>query len=92
MKIQPIKIFTNSYCNKARQENNSVSTIAYNTNQNKQLSNNFYFPVNFTSSKKRTFSTDKKNLAEKSGDFVISKLSDIPCPACGKKNAQSNKI
>ena len=49
------------------------------------LNSNFYYPVSFKARKPRTFSTDKRKLAEKSGDFYIAKYNDIPCPACGKK-------
>ena len=56
------------------------------------ISNVFYYPVSFSSSKARTFSTDKKRLAEKSGDFKISRYNDIPCPACGKKMLNVSKF
>ena len=49
------------------------------------------YHVSFTS-KPRTNSTDKRRLAEKSGDFRISKFSDIPCPACGKKMLNLSKF
>ena len=49
-----------------------------------QLSNVFYYPVNFEGSK-RTFSTSKRKLAEKSGDFYVARFNNLPCPACGKK-------
>ncbi|MCD7879158.1 MAG: hypothetical protein LUG16_04405 [Candidatus Gastranaerophilales bacterium] len=39
--------------------------------------------VGFTSA--RTFSTDKSELAEKSGNFIPSKIDGLTCPACGKK-------
>lgn len=53
----------------------------------------FYYPVSFTAKQKREFSTDKKALAEKSGDFVISRVcNDITCPACGKKMINKTKF
>ena len=56
------------------------------------ISNAYYFPVSFSSAKVRTYSTDKKRLAEKSGDFRISRYNDIPCPACGKKMLNLSKF
>ncbi|MBQ9244738.1 hypothetical protein IJ182_00555 [bacterium] len=56
-----------------------------------KLNNTNKSDINFNSRKARTFSTDKRKLAEKSGDFYIARFSDIPCPACGKKMLNLNK-
>jgi hypothetical protein len=61
-------------------------------NAQNSINNAFYYPVSFSSSKPRTYSTDKRRLAEKSGDFKISRYNDIPCPACGKKMLNVNKF
>lgn len=59
----------------------------------KELSNVFYYPVSFTAKQARTNSTSKPKLAEKSGDFAISRIAtDIPCPACGKKMISKSKF
>ena len=68
------------------QENKPVNT------GDGQLSNVFYYPLNFTSSKRRTYSSDLRRLKEKSGDFQISRFNDIPCPACGKKMINLNRF
>lgn len=54
--------------------------------QIKELSNVFYYPLSFTGKVRpeRTVSTSRHNLKEFSGDFVVSKLNDVPCPACGR--------
>ena len=93
MKIQPISTYQNTYCNKAmKQDNKIVSSSKAVQTSSTLLSNTYYLPINFTSSRKRTYSTDKKNLAEKSGNFAVSRCSDIPCPACGKKMLNQTKF
>ncbi len=97
MKIQPIIYNSNIYknCGLSQKETGSMNSLKNNDcAAQKKLSNYYYMPVNFKSAK-RTNETDKKKLAEKSGNFAISKFSDIPCPACGKKmlnNLKFNQI
>ena len=93
MKIQPVTSFKSFYSNRANKPN-SLSASITNTIESpiNGLSSTYYLPVNFTSSKRRTYSTDKKHIAEKSGDFAISKLCDIPCPSCGKKMLNQTKF
>ena len=93
MKIQPITVFKSYYTNRSNKPNDfSMASTNTNGSSINQLSNTYYLPVSFTSSKKRTYSTDRKNIAEKSGNFAVSKLSDIPCPACGKKMLNQAKF
>ncbi len=93
MKIQPVTSFKSFYSNRVNKPNNLPAPI---TNAIESpintLSSTYYLPVNFTSSKKRTYSTDKKHIAEKSGDFAVSKLCDITCPSCGKKMLNQTKF
>lgn len=49
-----------------------------------------HYPVSF--SKSRKFSTDKKRIAEKSGNFYICRYDGTPCPACGKKMMNLSKF
>lgn len=93
MKIQPIILSKSYYANRSNKPNDfSMASTNTNSSSINQLSNTYYLPVSFTSSKKRTYSTDRKNIAEKSGNFAVSKLSDIPCPACGKKMLNQAKF
>lgn len=54
--------------------------------------NRKYNPISFSSGQKRTFSSENKKLAEKSGNFAICRFSDITCPACGKKMLNQSKF
>ena len=100
MKIAPVKNLINSGVNshvtnlfqgryQAFENGISYAQINYKWHD---ITNAFYYPVSFSSSKERTYSTDKRRLAEKSGDFKISRYNDIPCPACGKKMLNVNKF
>lgn len=87
MKIQPITYFRNQI--NINQSPNKISTQVVDNNkyvQTNEITNFFYFPISF-SSKTRTHGADssKRKLAEKSGNFAISKIGDITCPSCGKK-------
>lgn len=91
MKINPVLNSIYSYGNVSLKSQNVSNPTKDNFNaQNssnpiKELSNVYYLPVSFTSSQNRTVSTSKTRLKEYSGDFLVSKMNDIPCPACGKK-------
>ncbi len=79
--------------NKERSLKNNNSTTARSVNTyitDMKAYNAFYYPVNFTSSKERTFSSDNRKLKEKTGDFQVLRFNNIPCPACGKKMANWN--
>ncbi len=80
----------NNRIQKNEKEVSNVRNIAENKDC-VQFSNAFYYPLNFTSSKRRTYSSDLKRLKEKSGDFQVSRFNDIPCPACGKKMINLNR-
>lgn len=91
MRIQPINysINTKTFGN----INNSAAVCAAmpdNTNK-AAISNVFYYPVNFTAHE-RTFQSLKPKLKERSGDFVICRFPDLPCPACGKKMLNKSKF
>lgn len=85
MKINPVisslNFYKGSYV-KPQVAQNPVN--ASQLQQIKELSNVFYYPLSFTGSE-RTVSSSKHNLKEYSGDFLVSKFNDVPCPACGKK-------
>ncbi len=49
-----------------------------------EISNVYYYPINFKS-EPRTYSSDNKKLQSKTYDFKICRIPDVPCPACGKK-------
>ena len=95
MKIQPITCY--SYSGKKIQPENKYF-LSGKCNAEKNNPAEFIFPgfiynnISFTSSTKRTNGTDKKNLAEKSGDFAICRFPDITCPSCGKKMLTKNQI
>ena len=82
MRIQPVSFQYNNWAIGKSVKSNSYNQVR--DFKSAELSNVFYYPVNFTSRKKRTHETTKPHLAEKSGNFLLSKISDIPCPACGK--------
>lgn len=76
--------YVKSYTNNKKQ-NNVKNTFISEPKKLKELSNVFYYPVNFSSKTPRIYSPGNRKLAEESGSFKISKLNGIPCPACGKK-------
>ncbi len=82
MRIQPV-FLQNSYQTKGKITKNNTPNQMQDFKL-AEISNAFYYPVNFTSRKKRTHETTIPKLAERSGNFILSKISDIPCPACGK--------
>ena len=84
MKITPIT-YSQVVTNKVLSNNTNIPVCANRHKQITQLSNAFYYPVNFSGKTKRTYESDKPKLKERSGDFTVCKISDIPCPACGKK-------
>ena len=86
MKIQPISFFSSVYKNNGK-KNNNISNLVNDsqTNVNAAFSNSFYYPLSFSSDKKRSYGSDKSKFKEKSGDFKVSVFKDITCPACGKK-------
>ena len=93
MKIQPVNISKNSYYFISTESAQiKVPQREATSNQYNQISNIYYLPLSFTSSQKRSYSTDLKKLAEKSGDFVVSKINNVPCPACGKKMLNASKF
>lgn len=66
---------------------NNIATLSCEQSQQKQikeLSNIYYQPINFGSTK-RSYESDKPKLKEKSGEFVFSKLGGLTCPSCGKR-------
>ncbi len=94
MKIQPItypiyfnkklKTFNSSMF--SDNTNPSTHPITQQNNPAGQILSGFiYNKISFTSAAKRTNGTDKKKLAEKSGNFAICRFPDITCPSCGKK-------
>jgi len=85
MKIQPI-LFNNAYSrlSNIKQKADSIYTSGNFSETKNEVSNVFYYPVNF-SGQPRTFKTDKTELAERSGDFLVARFPDITCPSCGKK-------
>lgn len=86
MKIRPISFSSYIISKKDITKNNNVSMPIYGSyGQNAQLSNIFYYPVNFSSNSSRTYGSDKIKLQERSGNFKVSAFNDITCPACGKK-------
>ena len=92
MKILPItySIKINNFYKPSK--STSFNTVDYNSSgQNDKICNFFYYPVNFTSTK-RTTGTTKKKLAEKSGNFAIARINNLTCPACGKKMLTRNKF
>ena len=93
MKIQPVTSYRNIYSKGLNKPSENFANLNKKETSNiNKLNNFYYFPINFTSLKRRTYSTDKKELAEKSGDFIIPKIADIPCPACGKKMLNQTKF
>ena len=91
MKIQPISINTFSKTSSVKRKEVKSSIVSVKSN-NSYISDSFYYPLNFTAQKKRTFKTDKTHLAERSGDFLVSEISDIPCPSCGKLMLNQEKF
>ena len=91
MKITPINYYTNTVP-KVLKENTTSFVAQPMQKQITQLSNIYYQPINFAAKEKRTFESDKPHLKERSGDFTICKISDIPCPACGKKMLNRTKF
>ena len=98
MRIQPLPYSINTNRGREAAMGNKSSALrcicSADTNAARQnsISDVFYYPVSFGKSAKRGFSTDRPELAEKSGDFVISHICDVPCPACGKKMLNSEKF
>lgn len=91
MKITPINYSIN-FIPKVLKTNTNISVVKDKPQQITQLSNAYYYPINFAAKEKRTFESDKPKLKERSGDFTICKISDIPCPACGKKMLNRTKF
>lgn len=91
MKISPINFYINNM-KLVHKDSTSVPVEQHKQKQITQLSNVYYQPINFTAKEKRTFESDKPKLKERSGDFTICKISDIPCPACGKKMLNRTKF
>lgn len=92
MKILPItySIKINNFYKPSK--NTSFNTVDYNfSGQNDKICNLFYYPVNFTSTRRST-GTTKKKLAERSGNFAIARINNLTCPACGKKMLTRNKF
>lgn len=75
-----IKSYTNN-----RKQNSNKNTLITEPKKLQELSNVFYYHVNFSSKTQRIYSPGDKKLAEKSGSFKVSKFNGITCPACGKK-------
>lgn len=85
MRVQPIIFPSVSNIGKLKANNINIplqGNIGYSYNQ---LSNAYYYPVNFYGHQQRTYGSDKVKLKEKSGDFKVSYFSNVTCPACGKK-------
>lgn len=91
MKITPINYYINSLPKVLKSNTSNVVAISE-QKQITQLSNLYYQPINFSSKEKRTFESDKPHLKERSGDFTVCKISDVPCPACGKKMLNRTKF
>lgn len=72
-----IKSKYNYKINDLSQKNNNYPQI-------KELSNAFYYPVNF-GSKIRSTNTTRPDLAETTSNFEVAKQLGVTCPACGKK-------
>ncbi len=84
MKISKIQSFNIlNYSKSASVKSIPAQTLKYSELSN-EISNLFYYPINFKSSRKRTFSSYNRNLQEKTSDFQICKKANVPCPACGK--------
>ena len=63
----------------------TINSSVSNRSQQSFLSNIYYPPINFAARRVHENLTTKTKLAERTGDFVIAKHCNIPCPACGKK-------
>ena len=94
MRISPISYFSgiNNFYLKHEKENRNKTVSSPEHSGKSGVKNNFYYPVNFSAKIPRNFSTNKRQFAEKSGDFYISRFNDIPCPACGKKMMNQRKL
>lgn len=93
MKISPVSLNLNIQRPLIEKQHNTQIENKPVSQPLKELSNVFYYPLSFTGKQPRTNSTSKPKLAEKSGDFVISRVAtDIPCPACGKKMISKGKF
>ena len=94
MRISPISYLTgiNNFYIKNGKENRNKTINTPEQSGTFRVRNNFYYPVNFSAKTPRTFSTKRRQFAERSGDFYISKFNDIPCPACGKKMINQRRL
>ena len=94
MKIQSIPLSYNF--NKIRDINTKQpKTLASQTTSGMRISdisNVFYYPVNFNGSKLREYGSNKRDLMEKTGDFKIVRYNDVTCPACGAKMINRGKM
>ena len=80
-KVQSFNLL--SYSRQAPVKSMPAQVLAY-PQISKEISNLYYYPINFKSTK-RTYSSNNTKLKEKTSDFQICKKTDVPCPACGKK-------
>lgn len=85
--ISSLNFYNGSYVKKTAQTNPINGSQAP---QIKELSNVFYYPISFAAKTKRTNETVRPELKEKSGNFLISRFNDIPCPACGRNMMNRN--
>lgn len=82
MKISAINIHNNIRKKEDMSSFSSAKTLPKHQ-QNNDISNIYYQPVNF-GVKHRVYSTSRPELYEHPSDFQMSKFDNIPCPACGK--------
>lgn len=94
MNIGKVQSFNLLSCSrKAPVKFSSAQVLGY-PQTSKEISNLYYYPINFKSVK-RTYSSNNTKLKEKTSDFQICKKPNVPCPACGKKimtNCQFEKF
>ena len=84
MKISPIKSINIAKIQKRNIVSFVDNSSVQNSKQIDSLTNNYYYPISFSAKpKSRVYSSQHPELFEHPGDFQLSKIDDIPCPACG---------
>ena len=93
MKISPINTINISKIQKRGDFSSTNSISVPNNKQIDCLSNSYYYPISFDAKpKSRVYSSQHPELFEHPSDFQLSKIEDIPCPACGKKMMTRQKF
>lgn len=94
MKIQPIQLNYNIYTTRyvSTKQPNDIPSQNIIDRPVSNISNVFYFPVNFTGSTSRDYGSDKRELMEKTGDFKLARFNGVTCPACGAKMINHSKM